>query len=848
MIEQYSLLKELKTAGFDAAIFSTFNCYIPFLEEVVIRRLIATGCRHNVVLADSSQLSHSLQSNPPLRAGRDYWLLPIEANKAFHPKLSMFVGKDKGLLFVGSHNLTFSGYGSNREVTNVITYNRKVDTSELPLFQAAFDYLRGWAERSKGGAVTEALDQFLELAPWLKQQDDAKEGRESYLLVGGVGMPSLLSQISELANGEADTIVASGAFFDSKLEFLAQLSKQFKPQRFLVPIQPETVQIPPSGVDLNDVKFIDANILGTDKARYLHAKFVYLVMKNGEHIFASGSANPSRPAWIESGEQANDEAMFVLCGNAAKQAVDALGIDVDSLASQTALDVSHWDEIGAQWEKYKEETKFQDSIFLSLAECNTPGTIVLSDRVPKSATNFQFIGQYNEPLSIEYESKYLDGQLILTFEKSIEVSLLQEIEDGEVVGLYLVHYQRILAEHARTGAQRKFRSSLASLDANDPELSALFKCVEQVILSPPADNIREAVTADGTKAKAKGEAPASLEVGIDTLSNIYRRKRMAAGTDLGYILNLLINSFNQATSDNYHAADSMGRNEEEQVGEDDETVDSGLSFQKTEEEQEKLLALCHKKVGTLTQRLVRELGKKLGDNFDLLIKLAATLALMRHLKCREASFWWVNTKKGNTAVPADQLKSLAEAIMGFVESNPEIMTKQDEAVESFVNFDEVGRLKGLIFWLVLETGIELDFEPKFNETTSQMKERIQMNASIITLGEMMANDELAVVEARDSLQVTNVVGLASLQKVISLSGLVKDQRDSLEIENQREPEQGGLAFHPSKEALGIRCVLSCDESRVFLASLGNNQPKQFEVGRLSFLSARDVHRELSAVI
>ena len=86
MPDRYSLLGAIKTPGFEAAVMTTFNCYIPFLEEVIIRRLTAVGCRHNIILADQSQLSVAIEADLPRQSGIDYWLLPIEAEKAFHPK------------------------------------------------------------------------------------------------------------------------------------------------------------------------------------------------------------------------------------------------------------------------------------------------------------------------------------------------------------------------------------------------------------------------------------------------------------------------------------------------------------------------------------------------------------------------------------------------------------------------------------------------------------------------------------------------------------------------------------------------------------------------------------------
>jgi hypothetical protein len=173
-----------------------------------------------------------------------------------------------------------------------------------------------------------------------------------------------------------------------------------------------------------------------------------------------------------------------------------------------------------------------------------------------------------------------------------------------------------------------------------------------------------------------------------------------------------------------------------------------------------------------------------------------------------------------------------------------MVTRSQEAVESIVDFDEVGRLKGLIFWLAMETGTSLDFEPKFNETTSQVKERIQSNANFIGLADIMANDELAIDEARNSMHETNSEGLANLERAIRVSHLIRERREAWSTEGGEQPAQGGLAFHPLKDSIGVRCILSCDDNRVYLTRLGAGPPKQFQSNNLCFLSVVDLRENL----
>jgi hypothetical protein len=45
-----SLLEQVSLPGYRASIIATYNCYLPFYEQVVLRRLMAKGCAHNILL------------------------------------------------------------------------------------------------------------------------------------------------------------------------------------------------------------------------------------------------------------------------------------------------------------------------------------------------------------------------------------------------------------------------------------------------------------------------------------------------------------------------------------------------------------------------------------------------------------------------------------------------------------------------------------------------------------------------------------------------------------------------------------------------------------------------------
>jgi len=122
-----------KRAKYEASIITTFNAYLPFYEEVLLRRLASSGCQYNVLLMDNKQLAQSMASPTaqPRLAGRRYTLMPMRAGGAFHPKVALLVGKNSSRVFIGSHNVTLSGFGHNREITTVVDINKEGKTLML---------------------------------------------------------------------------------------------------------------------------------------------------------------------------------------------------------------------------------------------------------------------------------------------------------------------------------------------------------------------------------------------------------------------------------------------------------------------------------------------------------------------------------------------------------------------------------------------------------------------------------------------------------------------------------------------------------------------------------------------
>ena len=72
-------------------------------------------------------------------------MLPIGCGGAFHPKILLLVGPKRARLFIGSHNLTMSGFIQNRELTNIIEITGPKDREGAAALIEAIEFCKAWA-------------------------------------------------------------------------------------------------------------------------------------------------------------------------------------------------------------------------------------------------------------------------------------------------------------------------------------------------------------------------------------------------------------------------------------------------------------------------------------------------------------------------------------------------------------------------------------------------------------------------------------------------------------------------------------------------------------------------------
>ena len=351
-----SIYEVLKDRKFEASLITTYNVYFPFYEDVILRRLTAGGSRHNILLVDKKQLTECLNtpSLRPRKAGYEYTLIPVDFGGAFHPKIALFAARRKGMLFVGSHNMTISGFGINRELTTKIEISVK-DKSGIADARQAYKSILSCLDSQPDlpSQCLGNLQSITQFAPWLKGAVD-NTTRDIQLFMTDPAGESLWGNVRKVLPEKIRRVMLLSPFFDSKLNFLSTIVSELNIEEALVGIDPDTVDISKQQKLSEKIKFVDASLIYKQHG-YLHAKAYLLEDYSGGLWLITGSANASYPAWLAGQSRRNIEAVILHRGDHAKSEAKKLGL----LEIKTFPEVSElqWTDIGVRLQKQKNREK-----------------------------------------------------------------------------------------------------------------------------------------------------------------------------------------------------------------------------------------------------------------------------------------------------------------------------------------------------------------------------------------------------------------------------------------------------------------------------------------------------------
>lgn len=703
----FSLLDVLSETGFQASVITTYCCYFPFYEEVVLRRLLDKGCTNNILLVDAARCAEAFASEDtrPRRAGHDYTLLPIHIRGAFHPKLILTIGKSKGALFVGSHNMTLAGFGLNDEITNEFRTAGSAPRQGAEAIRAALDYLEFFIPKTLTD-VGRVFDAVRRNIPWL-HGPVAVPSNDRFLMTTTGRDEALWGRLLPLIPKRPSMTFICGPFFDKQLGFLQTLIDDVKPRKLVIGIDPESVEIDSAAVrKFRGAQFV--NIAGLPQipnrresaARYLHAKVLWFTGSDGE-LVVTGSANPSAPAFLSKDGERNAEAIVV---DRRAGIAKVLGLDV--LAAAPSVAAQDWDRL-AERQRTQGQDKTARSGTLVLAVPADDG-FFLERPIGKSISLEAFAA---DGISIGYAVTSADAQSVVLAPSNIretaQILRTDRAQDRSV--MVLVHRPDEVARNVGGDRQRELRQALGALEEDPRQLEMLLKLTEKVIfdsediVSSEPQIRRQSPSSAGEPPKSGPESLAVNAIGRRPT----KKKRLASG-DILVLLDALMYRLGAGIPG---PASSDPSDSESQPGDEEE----GKATDPLQRPPYEILAeMCRRKVSRLIRRMARQLElASSGSARRAIVQLAAVLTVVHTLRTMEQRVEW-RSKHLKLIDPDDEWYLFDEGglALGWGSSALGPRSLKEGADEMF---QELSLASGLLAWLAWD--LEIDVRAEVERTT-----------------------------------------------------------------------------------------------------------------------------------
>ena len=288
---------------FPIAVFLTYSFDPLFFERIPWGDLRIGGSRRIIVAADAGQVAEAMRkcAGQVVHLGRNYALAETVLTNTFHPKLIARLSSKGGRVWVGSGNLTYTGWGGNSELAT--------SWSIGPGEEDKGAWLDGLLDVVAGSVrSTTFADQVRAIrgeAAWLTSRPASPS--PAPVLVGHRGAP-LAPQVAARWRGRRFTEVKilTGST-DEGGAFLSWAQQKFGVERATICVTPEYASFTAVALGKLGVK---VGIIPAGSNKAMHAKFYWFSGPDGPACLV-GSANCSAAAWLADGAGANVELMAV---------------------------------------------------------------------------------------------------------------------------------------------------------------------------------------------------------------------------------------------------------------------------------------------------------------------------------------------------------------------------------------------------------------------------------------------------------------------------------------------------------------------------------------------------------
>lgn len=769
MRKRISLLDIAKEGGYEASLITTYAVNFPVYEQLIIRKLLGGGCRYNVLLADQNQLALACGSEElrPQLAGVAYTLLPVKMTGAFHPKIWLLAGKNKGALLVGSHNATLAGLGYNRELSTLLELTSDTDEELDGAYRDAWNAIATWVRGCEGQVpelVCQAVYRFEEFArPYLRPSRSDPAVR---FYAQGVDEESLLDAVRAEFAGEAKRIAVLGPYLDSRLEFIRTLQRLW-PSAKVVAGLTHGALVSDDILRLRSVGCVDSRTIGPGKHEgFVHAKALYIEGRGSGGLLAVGSANPSAPAWTRVRSGQNAEAVLVWRGAHARKHAEALGItklfDLPRLEpGELELRTSSTTEVGRTAEA---------RVLVGVAAIDSKSRVV-ELALPGDARATRCALRSSSDALLHEERLSTGGVGSIRVPDKITLSHVRRVEvhlsDGRILSAW-VHDRDEIDGLASVSAKTQLRKALASLTADEGNLAEVLQAVEKVIFEDDQELVVHGPTA---RRQAKRKTSEQDEIqpetfAVDAGSIIRRRGRVRAlkSGDLAYLIDVLIRRLGIEAASTAESSDRLGRSEEEQVGAENNVQEPIGPVPPQTVSDSELAVLVERKIKRLISKLAKYLERTPADTQHApatVARIIAVLALVRELRRIESLPRWRTARL--QLLPDDALVDLFDLAIEHLLGETKMLLRRLEEVTQ-AKTEEALQARALLAWLAWDIGDEYTEEFPLSLDSDEKQNLLTANVALFTLFPSIAADDEELVAVREGLALTRPVTVARQQR------------------------------------------------------------------------------------
>lgn len=698
--DRLSLYKLNAESAYESSIIATYAINFPFYERVVLRRLQAAGCRHNILLVDGGQCARQLESVEmrPHFCGSDYLLLPIKSAASFHPKFLLLVGRRGARLIVGSHNITLAGFGLNREIATAFACEREGPTAVAA--QHVWRFVRSWTTGFPQ-KIREVIAATERVAPWLLTQGEAPS---SPTIWGSQPLGTTLwNQVKEQLGQRAKRVTIVSPYFDTKLAFIKVLEKELHPKECVVAVHPKFSELPANAPAISPrTRWVDISGLGEDWAkRFLHAKLFRFDLMNGDVVVVLGSANASEPAWLANGDDRNAE--LVVVHRDAKQLWNRL--ELSGIATAPELAKNDWAEIKTRMELKKKEPSLP-APFLAVV---TSSGFLVDQAFVKGIEAGLISVVVNEVATAAIQSirSEHNAALCVCESEAIRVGATR-LEVTPASGrkrIALVHQVSELLDKAAGKMRQAFRRALSGLEGDPDQLAELLAVVEKVIFDDqiPLDVDEGTAHRKPAKDSKSGNAaePETLGISTKNTSRARHRPRLSASSDLAVIIDALIYRLGQGLPTKQEEDSPNSAKPSEEEFRDEESAPPEIDGHM-------LAKACRGKVNRLFRRMIAQCEAAVERGKDAttpVVQLAAVLGIVKHLKTRQPTFAWL--PHGEQLVDSDHAWDFFKDASRHLYGPSYGLAAKALAEHDTHEFDELTAVRGLLTWLGLDSDLDI---------------------------------------------------------------------------------------------------------------------------------------------